>query len=73
MRAKLKTTLIDSELGLKETFATLKGRLLDGQDFLQVTGENGKKYLFNKSVVGVLSSEKSLSLKKKSKKKKKKK
>jgi len=45
---KLKTTLIDSELGLKETFATLKSRLLRRTRFFyQVTGVKLAKNIFS--------------------------
>lgn len=45
------TTTFDEPLEVKESYALIKKRLLDGQDFIEVTNLKKSKHIYNKKVI----------------------
>ena len=68
IKVLLRTTLFEGYIEVKESYQTIKKRLLDNQDFVEITRMQGTKSLFNKSVIGELTVSEAMGRTKKRKK-----
>lgn len=61
------TTTYDEPLEVRESYGLIKKRLLDGQDFIEVTNLKKSKQLYNKTVIASVIAKQEMVSKKKGK------
>lgn len=53
-RSKLHIAGLDAPLLLRESYQTVKKRMYDGQQWVEVVSKNGKRFVVNKNIIRVV-------------------